>query len=67
MSTTQQRKPAGTRAGGQWAPSQHDEPEVQITRSPVQDAATALAKRFGSPPALAGSLDDQAGPVFPDP
>jgi hypothetical protein len=74
MSTNQPRRPAGTPAGGQWAPSRHDEAEVlQITRSrgipagyggyvvgggyrgatkelddSVQDAASALAKRFGS-------------------
>ena len=37
MSTNQPRKPPGTPAGGQWAPSQHDEPDIdipQITRSP---------------------------------
>ncbi len=35
MSTTQPRRPAGAPAGGQWAPAQHAEADVELPQQPV--------------------------------
>jgi len=57
MTTNQPRKPAGTPAGGQWAPVAHDEPDVKlspVTPSQLRRAALAIAK--GRHPDQAGSI-----------
>ena len=59
MSRTQPRVPAGTPAGGQWAPSQHDDPGVALdpvaTLARVRQSARREAGRFSL------DADDVAG------
>ncbi len=35
MSTNQPRRPAGAPTGGQWAPAQHDEADIDLLASPT--------------------------------
>lgn len=50
MSTkAQPRRPPGTPVGGQWAPTQHDEPDIALPQAVPQAAQSA----FGSPEVLA--------------
>jgi hypothetical protein len=53
MNVDQPRRPAGTPAGGQWAPAAHSEPEVEL-RSP--DSPTTWADRNGQFVLSDGSL-----------
>ena len=43
MARTQPRRAAGTPVGGQWAPSSHDEPDIDLRAHPKRRAAMAVA------------------------
>lgn len=75
MSANQPRKPAGTPAGGQWAPMAHAEPEVDLVperhrsdRSvpkPSEDQAPITVGTHQGPVQLTpGVIDDQATLAF---
>lgn len=75
MSTRQPRRPRGTRIGGQWAPSRHDEPDdiVLLHRSPslarpetgIPEPEVVIVETHKGPLRLTlGAIDDNAVSAF---